>query len=912
MAAGALIGGTSRLQAQDLVIRIDDMASSHSANVASIDTYRNGIATSVEIMPVCAWFPEAVKMLRENPGLDVGVHLTITSEWENVKWRPLTHCPSLVDEDGYFYPMMGANESYPGQSVKENLEKMDLKEIEQEYRAQIELALKHIPQVTHLTGHMGSCRFSPEVAAIVARLSQEYGLPSMDSPDSKEKYSFQGVGYKGAHGTLEEKKESFIKMLDSLEKGKRYVFLDHPAYDDSEMAEVYHIGYENVAEDRQGVTDLLKSPEVRKVIEKKGIRLIDFNYLTKQLPRGECTWQLDEAVSKYLACMQEEKQDLHSIMILKDGKVVYEKWLSSGKELEPHVLNSVSKTFTSAAVGFAVQEGRIRIEDKVIDYFPDKLPQTISENLAAMTVRDLLTMNTGHEKDPTKLRNTEQDWEKAFLASDIPRKPGTIYCYNSLGTYMLSAIVQRVTGEKIADYLYPRLFRPLGINNVSWQESPTGINAGGWGLYLKTEDLAKLGQLLLQGGVWEGKQVMPAEWVREMSARQVDCVPAGINTDKLPEVINDPVKQDWVQGYGYQMWRCRHNAFRADGASGQYIIVIPDKNAVIVTTAQASNMRVQINKLWDYVLPALYDTPEMYYGDTSRKGVPFSKDPHVVSFNGRYLMYFSIPPYQNDPKSGWNIGVAQSEDLVNWEKVGEVTPAEGADYEKKGLCAPCAVVKDGKVHLFYQTYGNNRKDAICHAVSEDGINFKRNPTNPIFSPTGDWNCGRAIDAEVYHFKDRYFLYYATRDKDYKIQMQGVAVAPGDTDFSRDDWKQATDAPILAPVHEWEGQCIEGASIIKRGNRLVMFYAGSYNNAPQQVGVAVSKDGIVWKRLSDEPFLTNGKPGEWNSSESGHPHIFEDADGRTYLFYQGNNDKGKTWYLSQKEVLWKKDKPYLTE
>ena len=605
LVSAAFIGPAVSAQAQDLVVRIDDLASSHSANVACIDTYVNGIARAVEVMPVCAWFPEAAKMLQEHPGLDVGVHLTITSEWENVKWRPLTSCPTLVDEDGYFYPMMGPNKAYPGQSVMENLEKMDLKEIEQEFRAQIELALKHIPQVTHLTGHMGSCRFSPEVAAIVEKLSEEYGLPSMDSPYSKERYSFEGVGYSGPHGTLEEKKASFIKMLDKLEKGKRYVFLDHPAYNDSEMAEVWHIGYETVAEDRQGVTDLLKSPEVKKAIEEKGIRLIDYNYLTKQLPRGERSAKLDKAVEKYLKSMEKEEQDMHSIMILKDGKVVYEKWMSTGNELEPHVLNSVSKTFTSCAVGLAISEGLIKLDDKVISYFPDKLPENVSENLASMTVRNLLTMNAGHEKDPTKLRDTEEDWEKAFLATEIKRKPGTIFCYNSLATYMLSAIVQRVTGQTLVEYLYPRLFRPLGINNVNWQESPTGVNAGGWGLYLKTEDLAKLGQLLLQGGVWNGRQVLPAEWVREMSSKQVDCVPAGSNTDKLPELRKDPVKQDWVQGYGYQMWRCRHNAFRADGASGQYIIVIPDRNAVIVTTANARNMRVEINKMWDHLLRAL-------------------------------------------------------------------------------------------------------------------------------------------------------------------------------------------------------------------------------------------------------------------------------------------------------------------
>lgn len=154
------------------------------------------------------------------------------------------------------------------------------------------------------------------------------------------------------------------------------------------------------------------------------------------------------------------------------------------------------------------------------------------------------------------------------------------------------------------------------------------------------------------------------------------------------------------------------------------------------------------------------------------------------------------------------------------------------------------------------------------------------------------------------------MYFATRDKDFKIQMQGVAVAPGDTDFSRDDWKLAIDEAILYPELTWEGECIEGASIAKKNGKLFMFYAGAYNNAPQQVGVAVSKDGIHWERLFDKPFMPNGKPGEWNSCESGHPHLFTDLDGRTYLFYQGNNDYGKTWLITNVEVFWKKGEPYL--
>jgi len=301
----------------------------------------------------------------------------------------------------------------------------------------------------------------------------------------------------------------------------------------------------------------------------------------------------------------------------------------------------------------------------------------------------------------------------------------------------------------------------------------------------------------------------------------------------------------------------------------------------------------------------------MVFGDTSRTGLPFSKDPHVVRFNGRYLMYYSIQPYKDksNPVQGWGIGIAESRDLINWKKIGEITPA--ADYENKGLCAPCARVIDGKVHLFYQTYDTGRNDAICHAVSTDGISFTRDRTNPVFHPEGPWTCGRAIDAEVIKFKGNYYLYYATRDPGYKIQMQGVAMSPGTSDFSRSSWKNlSVDAPMLKPELTWEKDCIEGASVIERKGKLYMFYAGAYNNAPQQVGVAVSNDGVSWKRLSDEPFLANGKLGEWNSSESGHPHIFSDDNGRTWLFFQGNNDNGKTWYLSNIEVFWNDSGPYL--
>ncbi|MBN2329630.1 MAG: family 43 glycosylhydrolase [Candidatus Omnitrophica bacterium] len=292
----------------------------------------------------------------------------------------------------------------------------------------------------------------------------------------------------------------------------------------------------------------------------------------------------------------------------------------------------------------------------------------------------------------------------------------------------------------------------------------------------------------------------------------------------------------------------------------------------------------------------------MMYADDS-DGRPFSKDPAVVRFNDRYYLYYSVR--HNDR---WAIGAAESRDLIQWTKIGVIDPS--APYEQKGICAPGALVKDGQVHLFYQRYGYGAQDAICHAFSSDGLHFERNPSNPIFHPTGDWNNGRAIDADVIEHQGRLLLYFATRDPAGKVQKLGVAAAPYDSDFSREQWKQLCSDSILAPELPWEKKCIEAPALCRRDGKLYMFYAGAYNNEPQQIGCAVSLDGVTWRRLFNEPFLTNGQPGEWNSSESGHPYAFEDDGGRTYLFYQGNNDKGKSWFLSQVEIGWKDGLPIL--
>ncbi len=252
-----------------LIVRGDDMGYSHSGNEALVKCYKDGIERSIEVIVPSPWFPEAVKMLEQIPDADVGVHLAITSEWDNVKWRPLTDAPGLRDEDGYFYPMISPNINYPGKAIKDHPVKVD--EIEKEFRAQIELALKKIPRISHISGHMGCTNINDEVKAMTARLTKEYHIDI--DPEGA------GVGYaryEGPHKTGAEKIDSFIKMLGKLEKGKTYLFVDHPGLDSPELRAIHHIGYEEVAADRQGVTDLFTSDKVKAAIRKYGVEVISY------------------------------------------------------------------------------------------------------------------------------------------------------------------------------------------------------------------------------------------------------------------------------------------------------------------------------------------------------------------------------------------------------------------------------------------------------------------------------------------------------------------------------------------------------------------------------------------------------------------------------------------------------------
>ena len=283
---------------------------------------------------------------------------------------------------------------------------------------------------------------------------------------------------------------------------------------------------------------------------------------------------------------------LHSFMIVRHGHVIAEGWWKPEAADKPHTLWSLSKSFNSTAVGLAIADGKLNLDDSVLKFFPADAPADPSDNLKEMTVRDLLTMTCGHDTEPKAVGGSPS--VKQFLAHPVVHKPGTHFQYNTMGSYTLSAIVTKVTGQTTLEYLKPRLFEPLGIENPQWESSPEGNSLGGYGLKLCTEDIAKFGQLYLQKGKWNGKQLIPEKWVEQATSKQVPNDQEG----------HSKIGIDWQQGYGFQFWRCTHNAFRGDGANGQLCVVIPDKDAVIAITADTGNFQGEMNAIWDKLYPA--------------------------------------------------------------------------------------------------------------------------------------------------------------------------------------------------------------------------------------------------------------------------------------------------------------------
>ncbi len=301
------------------------------------------------------------------------------------------------------------------------------------------------------------------------------------------------------------------------------------------------------------------------------------------------------AVLQFVEALESQIRQCHSFMLLRHGSVIAEGWWSPYGHQYPHALFSLSKSFTSTAVGLAVAEGHFSIDDSVLAFFAEDSSAQVSDSLAAMRVRHLLSMSTGQAVDTWSymVNRPDGNWAKGFLEVPVLHKPGTHFVYNTGATYMLSAIVQKTTGMTLIDYLQPRLFAPLGIGDATWTESPQGISAGGIGLSLKTEDVARFGLLYLREGMWQGRQILPASWVKTATTSQV--------------AESGGMQIDWAQGYGYQFWRCRHGAYRGDGAFGQYCIVMPEQDVVLAMTSglDVFDMQQPLDLVWDILLRAM-------------------------------------------------------------------------------------------------------------------------------------------------------------------------------------------------------------------------------------------------------------------------------------------------------------------
>jgi len=320
----------------------------------------------------------------------------------------------------------------------------------------------------------------------------------------------------------------------------------------------------------------------------------------KSLPRSipEAEGVSSRSIITFLDSAAVSKYEFHSFMFLRHGKVIAEGWWNPYQSDLKHTLNSASKSFTSTAIGFAIKENRISLDDKVVSFFPEYLPDTVSVFLSKLRIRDLLIMSTGQRREPQLSGN--DIWVKLFLAIPFFSEPGKTYRYSSVATYMLSAIVRKVTGQKVIDYLTPRLFEPLGIEGMDWETDAYGINTGGWGLRLKTEDLAKFGQFYLQKGKWNGRQLLPKKWVEEATSLKIYQNP------DMTQSKRDS-SNDGIQGYCYQFWRARHNSYQANGANGQFILVMPDKDAVVIFTADSPDMWGELNMVWKHLYPGIQD-----------------------------------------------------------------------------------------------------------------------------------------------------------------------------------------------------------------------------------------------------------------------------------------------------------------
>ncbi|MFB9328335.1 serine hydrolase domain-containing protein [Paenibacillus aurantiacus] len=304
-----------------------------------------------------------------------------------------------------------------------------------------------------------------------------------------------------------------------------------------------------------------------------------------------------KALVDFFTRMEQLKLNVNSFMLLQDGKATAQFWRPPYRKERPQLLFSLSKSVTAIAVGIAWDNGLLDLDDKVISFFSDKLPKIVSPNLARMTVHHLLSMNAGHHDNIYAAVANEQDWIKTYLSLPVEYEPGSHYRYSTHSTYMLSAIIKRATGQNMFEFLMPRLFEPLAITKPLWETCPMGITAGGMGLSLSTEDVAKFGLLLMNRGTFEGKRIVSERFIQLATTEQSDN-------------RNGAKRIDSAQGYGYQIHLCRRGCYRGDGSFGQLCFVAPNENIVIVATSSFKNMQplqTLLDLIYDLIIDKLDD-----------------------------------------------------------------------------------------------------------------------------------------------------------------------------------------------------------------------------------------------------------------------------------------------------------------
>lgn len=302
-----------------------------------------------------------------------------------------------------------------------------------------------------------------------------------------------------------------------------------------------------------------------------------------------------QALLDWLDACERELEYMHGFVLVRHGKIVADgSWRPFDTLNHPHMLYSHSKSFTSTAVGLLADEGKIDLDERIVEIFPAQAPSEPSENLRQLRIRDLLTMNAGMDYTDAERKDLQGDWVRAFLHNPVEHRPGSIFKYDSCCTHVLAAIVEQRAGCGLMEFLDRRLFRKIGIAGAWLTTSPTGVACGGWGMNMTTRDLARFGLLYLNEGAWNGEQLLSRDWVQLATARQ---------TASGDNIATRDSGSDWNQGYGFQFWRCRHGAYRADGAGGQFTIVMREQDAVLSVHAGLGSMQDELNLVWRHLLP---------------------------------------------------------------------------------------------------------------------------------------------------------------------------------------------------------------------------------------------------------------------------------------------------------------------